>query len=201
MKKMISCIAALAIIAAAPAATVFAAESEPSTGAEASVTSETAYDVTDIRNITGRWKYQVAEEGENVTAGVTDNGFIDVKEDGTFIYTDLEGKTIAGTVKVDYDTFGGEFKVPFFAFYGDSVYELVIRTKIVETAPRSLKSMNAEDASLARAVTQARMLEALADSLGLNLVRNPGMAGHTPCGLPLHGAVPIEATKFWARLT
>ena len=120
MKKMISCIAALAIIAAAPAATVFAAESAPSTGAEASVTSETAYDVTDIRNITGRWKYQVAEEGKNVTAGVTDNGFIDVKEDGTFIYTDLEGKTIAGTVKVDYDTFGGEFKVPFFAFLGDS---------------------------------------------------------------------------------
>ena len=120
MKKMISCIAALAIIAAAPAATVFAAESEPSTGAEATVTSETAYDVTDIRNITGRWKYQVAEEGKNITAGVTDNGFIDVKEDGTFIYTDLDGKTIAGTVKVDYDTFGGEFKVPFFAFYGDS---------------------------------------------------------------------------------
>ena len=83
MKKMISCIAALAIIAAAPAATVFAAESAPATGAEASVTSETAYDVTDIRNITGRWKYQVAEEGKNVTAGVTDNGFIDVKEDGT----------------------------------------------------------------------------------------------------------------------
>ncbi len=120
MKKMISCIAALAIIAAAPAATVFAAESEPSTGAEASVTSETAYDVTDIRNITGRWKYQVAEEGKNVTAGVTDNGFIDVKEDGTFIYTDLEGKTIAGTVKVDYDTFGGEFHVPFFAFRSDN---------------------------------------------------------------------------------
>ena len=51
------------------------------------------------------------------------------------------------------------------AYVGDSVYELVIRTKIVETAPRSLKSMNAEDASLARAVTQAAMLEALTDSL------------------------------------
>ena len=51
------------------------------------------------------------------------------------------------------------------AYVGDSVYELVIRTKIVETAPRSLKSMNAEDASLARAVTQAAMLEALEQSL------------------------------------
>ena len=117
MKKMISCIAALAIIAAAPAATVFAAESAPATGAEASVTSETAYDVTDIRNITGRWKYQVAEEGKNVTAGVTDSGYIDVNEDGTYTYTDLEGNTHTGTVKVDYDTFGGEFHVPFFAFY------------------------------------------------------------------------------------
>ena len=125
MKKMISCIAALAIIAAIPAATVFAAESAPATGAEVSVTSETAYDETDIRNITGRWKYQVAEEGKNITTGVIDSGYIDVNEDGTFIYTDLEGKTCAGTVNVDYDTMGGEYHVPFFAFSGDSGFYII----------------------------------------------------------------------------
>ena len=47
------------------------------------------------------------------------------------------------------------------AYVGDSVYELVIRTRIVENAARSLKSMNAEDASLARATTQAGMLAAI----------------------------------------
>ena len=47
------------------------------------------------------------------------------------------------------------------AYVGDSVYELIIRTYIVEHAARSLKSMNIEDAALARAVTQARVASAI----------------------------------------
>ena len=118
MKKMISCLAVLAMLAAAPTAAVFAADKTP-----ASVSEEAAYDETDIRNLAGQWKYQVAPEGMNITAGAIDNGIITVKEDGTYTYTDLDGKTHTGTVKVDYDTFGGEYKVPFFAFYeGDEFF-------------------------------------------------------------------------------
>ena len=79
--------------------------------------------ITDISELVGQWKYQTAPEGMNITAGVTDNGVIDIKSDGTYIYTDLDGKTHSGTVKVDYDTFGGDHSIPFFAFYeGDEFF-------------------------------------------------------------------------------
>ena len=118
MKKMISCLAVLAMLAAVPTATAFAADTAP-----ASVSEEAAYDETDIRNIVGQWKYQIAPEGMNITAGATDNGIITVKEDGTYTYTDLDGNISTGTVKLDYDIFGGEYKVPFFAFYeGDKFF-------------------------------------------------------------------------------
>ena len=38
----------------------------------------------------------------NITSGVTDNGTIDIKSDGTYTYTDLDGNNHSGTVKVDY---------------------------------------------------------------------------------------------------
>ena len=79
--------------------------------------------VTDISELVGQWKYQTAPEGMNITAGTTDNGTIDIKSDGTYIYTDLDGNTHSGTVKVDYDTFGENYRIPFFAFYeGDQFF-------------------------------------------------------------------------------
>lgn len=79
--------------------------------------------ITDISELVGQWKYQIAPEGMNITAGVTDNGIIDIKSDGTYVYTDLDGKTHSGMVKVDYDTFGEDYSVPFFAFYeGDEFF-------------------------------------------------------------------------------
>lgn len=79
--------------------------------------------ITDISELVGQWKYQIAPEGKNITAGATDNGTIDIKSDGTYIYTDLDGNTHSGMVKVDYDTLGGDYRVPFFAFYeGDQFF-------------------------------------------------------------------------------
>lgn len=79
--------------------------------------------ITDISELVGQWKYQIAPEGKNITVGATDNGTIDIKSDGTYIYTDLDGNNHSGTVKVDYDTFGGDYSVPFFAFYeGDQFF-------------------------------------------------------------------------------
>ncbi|SHM54545.1 hypothetical protein [Ruminococcus flavefaciens] len=120
MKKMISCIASLALIAAIPSTAAFAADIEPASEPIAVVSTD---EKTDISNIVGHWKYQIAEEGKNVTSNVTDSGFIDVKDDGTYVYTDLDGNTHTGTVRVDYDTFGGTDHVPFFAFYeGDKFF-------------------------------------------------------------------------------
>ena len=118
MKKMISCLAVLAMLAAVPTAAVYAADN-----AAVSVAAETSYDETDIRNIVGQWRYQLAAENKNVDVSAVDNGIITVNEDGTYTYTDLDGNTHSGTVKVDYDTFGGEYRVPFFAFYeGDKFF-------------------------------------------------------------------------------
>ena len=118
MKKMISCLAVLTMLAAVPTATAFAADNAP-----ASISEEAVYDETDIRNLVGQWKYQLAADGKTVDISAKDNGIITVKEDSTYIYTDLDGNTHSGTVKLDYDTFGGEFRVPFFAFYeGDKFF-------------------------------------------------------------------------------
>lgn len=78
--------------------------------------------ITDISELVGQWKYQIAPEGMNITAGVTDNGTIDIKSDGTYIYTDLDGNTHSGTIKVDYDTFGDDYSIPFYAFYEGDMF-------------------------------------------------------------------------------
>ena len=82
MKKIISCIASLALLASFPTAAAFAADIEPASAPISVVSTDKK---TDISNIVGHWKYQVAEEGKNVTVSVIDNGFIDVKDDGTFV--------------------------------------------------------------------------------------------------------------------
>ena len=118
MKKMISCLAVLTMLAAVPTAAVYAADT-----ATASVSEEAAYDETDIRNIVGQWKYQLAADGKTVDISSKDNGIITVKEDSTYTYTDLDGNAHSGTVKLDYDTFGEDYRVPFFAFYeGDKFF-------------------------------------------------------------------------------
>ena len=119
MKKMISCLAVLAMLAAVPTAAASAANN----AFPELIAAQADADITNINNLVGQWKYQLAAENKNVDVSAVDNGIITVKEDGTYTYTDLDGNTHSGTVKIDYDTFGGEFKVPFFAFYeGDEFF-------------------------------------------------------------------------------
>jgi len=51
------------------------------------------------------------------------------------------------------------------AYLGDSVYELVLRTCVVEKGNRQVKLMDREGSNLAKAETQARMAAALQDIL------------------------------------
>ena len=118
MKKMISYIAAFAILTTVPAASVYAAETSA-----VSVTSEAAENIADISVLVGQWKYQTTSDMMNVTAGVTDNGMIDVKEDGTYTYTEINGNVHHGKVKVEYEEYSNGDKVPFYVFYeGDKIF-------------------------------------------------------------------------------
>lgn len=54
------------------------------------------------------------------------------------------------------------------AYIGDAVYELVIRTMVVDEANRSVNKLHKESAALVKADAQARMIMALADELDEN---------------------------------
>ena len=51
------------------------------------------------------------------------------------------------------------------AFIGDSIYDLVIRTIIVEQGNRQTQSLHKKKSSIVKAQTQAQFIEALADEL------------------------------------
>ena len=51
------------------------------------------------------------------------------------------------------------------AFIGDSIYDLVIRTVIVEQGNRQTQSLHKKKSSIVKAQTQAQFIEALADEL------------------------------------
>ena len=74
-------------------------------------------DVADIKNLVGQWTYQVATDNKTVDISSKDNGTITVKEDSTYTYTDLDGNTHSGTIKVDYEEYSNGDKVPYFSFH------------------------------------------------------------------------------------
>lgn len=119
MKKMVSCLAAIALIASVPTAAVFAADTETTEVREVVVTEEESREKEYFSNLVGQWRFQVAEEGKNVDMGAIDSGIVNVSEDGTYTYKDLAGDIHSGMVKIEYDTMGGNYRVPFFAFYED----------------------------------------------------------------------------------
>lgn len=52
-----------------------------------------------------------------------------------------------------------------FAYIGDAVYELVIRTLVVDKANRSVNKLHKESAGFVKADTQAKMIMSLMDDL------------------------------------
>ncbi|MBP3250692.1 MAG: hypothetical protein J6M48_10125 [Ruminococcus sp.] len=49
-----------------------------------------------VKDFTGKWTYQLIDEA-GVNVNDPKNGIIEIKEDGTFTYTDSNGKSISGT--------------------------------------------------------------------------------------------------------
>ncbi|MCR5601717.1 MAG: hypothetical protein K6G33_13355 [Ruminococcus sp.] len=103
MKKMINYIAAIGMmLSIMPCSGVYAAET---TAVVSTVSLEE--NTVDVKDIAGEWKYQVSDGNHIVQEGAKDNGTVVVKEDGTYTYTDAEGKTTNGTVKTDLEEIGG----------------------------------------------------------------------------------------------
>ncbi len=106
MKKSISIIAAAAMAASLTLAgtmSAFAADEEPTTQASTEAATEAEPSIK-IADIAGKWKYQVADGNTSVDKAAKDNGVVEIKDDSTFSYTDAEGKTSTGTVKIGTET-------------------------------------------------------------------------------------------------
>ena len=106
MKKMINYIAAIGMmLSVMPCSGVYAANTADTAAVVSTVSLEEK--TVDVKDIAGEWKYQISDGNHIVQEGAKDNGTVVVKEDGTYIYTDAEGKTTNGTVKIDFEEIGG----------------------------------------------------------------------------------------------
>ncbi|MBR3666777.1 MAG: hypothetical protein IKN66_06425 [Ruminococcus sp.] len=115
MKNMVTFIAALSLMfSAAPVNALCAAET-----ASVSVSSAADNSVADIKAFAGKWTHQVSEGNNTVDKSAKNVGTVEINADFTYKYTDAEGKTSAGTVKLGTDKIDGtEFTV--LSFYEGS---------------------------------------------------------------------------------
>lgn len=103
MKKFSAYLLALGMMfSAVPMNTAYAAE----TTAVAASAEDPASQIG-INDIAGKWNYQVSSGNYAVEEGAKDNGTVEIKADGTYSYTDTNGKVTTGTVKIGIDEVGG----------------------------------------------------------------------------------------------
>lgn len=104
MKNLVTFIAALGIMfSAAPVSSAYAADT-----AQTSVVSETAAETTDIEHLAGQWKYQISDTDLYVNISPKDCGTVVINKDSTYVFTDLDGKSISGKVEFSIETIGGK---------------------------------------------------------------------------------------------
>ncbi|MBO7394763.1 MAG: NPXTG-anchored protein [Ruminococcus sp.] len=111
MKKSISIIAAAAMAASLTLAgtmSAFAADEEPTTQASTEAATEAEPSIK-IADIVGKWKYQVADGDTSVDKAAKDNGVVEISDDGTYSYTDADGKNTSGTVEIKAEELNGTY--------------------------------------------------------------------------------------------
>ena len=115
MKKMISCLAALAMLTSMLSfSTALAADNDPI--APVSAAKETSE--LSVKDIAGEWKYQKASGNYDVSVQAETVASVIIKEDGTFAYSYLDqNREKIGTVKLDYEDYSDGTKLPIFLFY------------------------------------------------------------------------------------
>ncbi|MBO4878260.1 MAG: dockerin type I repeat-containing protein [Ruminococcus sp.] len=75
----------------------------------------------EIKDIAGDWKYQEATGNGTVDKGAVDTGSVTIREDGTFTYTDNNGKVSNGTVRTGIEVIGGT-ALKTVGFYNGAAY-------------------------------------------------------------------------------
>ena len=67
--------------------------------------------------IVGDWDYQVMDQ--NDTENFTDNGHVMINEDGSYTYTSPDGDISTGSVRLEYEEYSDDTRLPMFNFYSD----------------------------------------------------------------------------------
>ena len=62
---------------------------------------------TSIKDFVGSWKEQTADTTADIDVSSEETGSCEIKADGSYVYTDANGKTSTGTVYVGDETIGG----------------------------------------------------------------------------------------------
>jgi len=141
MKNMVTIIAAMGImLSSAPVNALCAADT-----AAASVTAEA--DTIDIMSFAGKWTHQVSKGNTTVDKSAANIGTMEINADASYKYTDADGKTSTGTVKLGSENIGGtEFTV--LSFYEGA--ELKFTASYSESRPDVLSLGNGGLAQFAR---------------------------------------------------
>lgn len=70
-----------------------------------------------IAKFVGDWDYQVMDQ--NDTENFTDNGHVVINEDGSYNYTSPDGNISTGSVRLEYEEYFDDTRLPMFNFYSD----------------------------------------------------------------------------------
>ena len=111
MKKSISIIAAAAMAASLTLAgtmNAFAADEE-STTQSSTEAFETHEPTVKLADITGKWNYEIADGNTTVDKAAKNNGVVEISDDGTYSYTDADGKNTSGTVVIKAEELNGTY--------------------------------------------------------------------------------------------
>ena len=141
MKNMVTIIAAMGIMLSSAPVNAFCAADT----AAASVTAEA--DTNDIKAFAGKWAHQVSKGNTTVDMSAKNIGTMEINADASYKYTDAEGKTFTGTVKLGSENIGGtEFTV--LSFYEGALLRFI--ASYSESRPDVLSLGNGGLAQFAR---------------------------------------------------
>ncbi|MBO4876763.1 MAG: SH3 domain-containing protein [Ruminococcus sp.] len=121
MKKMVSYLAAFSMVLSMIPASVSANSAEAvglnAYDAASAVTADAAQSSTvDVKELAGRWRLEEAKDKYTVDLCAEYMGVIDVKEDGTFVYSDTNGTATSGKITVSEEEYIDGTRLPLVSF-------------------------------------------------------------------------------------
>ena len=112
MKKRVLILITTGILAAS---SLLACEAKPEFSKNPDQEGATENGAIDINLIAGVWYYQVIDS-DDMESFIT-KGAVEVKKDGSYTYTPLEGDGNKGIVQIEYEEYDDGTNLPMFNFY------------------------------------------------------------------------------------